>query len=340
MSRPRDPTDPRSDSGPRWQLRVLDGPARGTTCGVGARLGIGRSTSADLQLVEHEVSRQHARIIEDERGRHVLVDLESSNGTFVGGRAIQRHVLRAHDVITVAGVELVYEPVPAATAPLAETPVDVHALRRGTEHPVVVARTHAPTAPVAAAVPAGALLDRDGRALVFERPDGREYEGNLVDDVSEYRMLRAQHLRGGFSDPSMRDAFARLGARLAQPRSSDPRLARRAFCRFGCWLPADVRLPSGDVLPCHVRDLGVDGAQLVTESHELGAEVLVWLAIDVVDSGRPRSIVLAARVAWTDGEFAGLAFASAPRPVDGRYAERPDRRDDVEDRRADDPGRA
>src|SRR5690606_28764329 len=159
MSRPRDPTDPRSDSGPRWQLRVLDGPARGTTCGVGARLGIGRSTSADLQLVEHEVSRQHARIIEDERGRHVLVDLESSNGTFVGGRAIQRHVLRAHDVITVAGVELVYEPVPAATAPLAETPVDVHALRRGTEHPVVVARTHAPTAPVAAAVPAGALLD-------------------------------------------------------------------------------------------------------------------------------------------------------------------------------------
>jgi hypothetical protein len=172
-------------------------------------------------------------------------------------------------------------------------------------------------------VPSWAVTDRDGRALVFERPDGGEYEGNLVDDIIEYRMLRAQHLRGGFSDPAEERRFATLRARLVQPAVVSARPDQRAFRRFGCWLPAEVRLAAGRDHPCQIRDIGVDGAQLVAVSHGLEPETLVWLAIEVLEAGQPRSLVLAARVAWVDDEFVGLAFAGAPRRVEGHYAERP-----------------
>lgn len=339
------PDDPHArppvDSG-RWQLRVLHGPACGTVCVLQGPLGIGRAVGSDLQLVAQEVSRQHARIVEDEHGRHVLVDLDSSNGTTVGGRTVHRHVLSPNDVIAIADVQLVYEavPEPARPAPPPSRQADVRSFRSTARHPVLAARTHAPTTPVGAAAAPEALRDRDGRVLVFERPDGTEYEGNLVDDIIEYRTLRAQHLRGGFGDPSEAQAFERLKVRLQPPPSSDRRLAQRAFQRFGCWLPACLRLVSGESLPCHVRDLGVDGAQLVTEAHELHVEAIVWLAIDVVAAGQPRALMLAARVAWIDGELLGLAFAGAPRRVDGRYAERHAGREVLDERTADREGRA
>jgi FHA domain/PilZ domain len=336
MTAPRDCT-PSSDSEPQWQLRVLNGPARGTTLAVGARLGIGRASSSDLQLVDQEVSRQHARIVADEHGRHVLEDLASNNGTFVGGEPIDRHVLAPHTVITIAATELVYEPgVAAELVPPAERHSDIRTLRSTAEHCGLVARSHAPTTPIGAAVPSWAITDHEGRTLVFERPDGGEYEGNLVDDIMEYRMLRAQHLRGGFADASNRQRFESLRVRLQQPPSSDPQLARRAFTRFGCWLPAFVQAAAGDEHPCQVRDIGVDGAQLVVGSHGLAREALVSLTIEVVESNQPRSIVLAARVAWVEDELVGLAFAGAPRRFESHYAEQPgpEHRDTLRDRDA------
>lgn len=325
MNASRDPAPPRSDvATSQWRLRVLNGPARGVTCEVKGRVAIGRASSSDLQLVEQEVSRQHARIVEDEHGDHVLEDLRSSNGTFVDGEPITRHVLRPHCVLTIGQTELVYEP--AVQAEVAAPPgrrSDIGTLRSTAEHRCMVARSHAPTTPTGAAVPSWAVTDRDGRALVFERPDGGEYEGNLVDDVIEYRMLRAQHLRGGFAEGAAARRFAALRARLVQPAVVSARPDQRAFRRFGCWLPAEVRLATGEDHPCQVRDIGVDGAQLVAVSHGLEPEAIVWLAIEVLENGQARSLVLAARVAWVDEEFVGLAFAGAPRRVEGRYAERP-----------------
>lgn len=324
----RDPALPSSDvATSRWQLRVLNGPARGATFEVKDRIAIGRASSSSLQLVEQEVSRQHARIVEDEHGNHVIEDLRSSNGTFVDGEPITRHVLRPHSVLTIGQTELVYEPAvqTEAIAPLGRCS-DIKTLRNTAEHRCMVARSHAPTTPTGAAVPSWAVTDRDGRALVFERPDGGEYEGNLVDDVIEYRMLRAQHLRGGFAEGAAARRFEALRARLVQPAVVSARPDRpdqRAFRRFGCWLPADVRLATGEDHPCQVRDIGVDGAQLVAVSHGLEPEAIVWLAIEVLENGQARSLVLAARVAWVDDEFVGLAFAGAPRRVEGRYAERP-----------------
>jgi len=354
MLDPRDPSPPSSDIAPmRWQLRVLSGPARGATCVVAGRVAIGRAASSDLQLVEQEVSRQHARIIEDEHGKHVLEDLQSSNRTFVGGEPIVRHVLEPHTSFTIGQTELLYEPAPALAEPSPpERHADIRTLRNTAEHRCLVARSHAPTTPTGPAVPSWAVTDRDGRALVFERSDGREYEGNLVDDIIEYRMLRAQHLRGGFSDPTEAQRFAALRARLVQPAVVAARPDKRAFRRFGCWLPAEVRLAAGRDHPCQVRDIGVDGAQLVAVSHGFEPEALVWLAIEVLENEQPRSLVLAARVAWVDDELVGLAFAGAPRRVEGRYAERPapgrrehidrrehvDRRERLDDRFATRPG--
>lgn len=332
----RDPIPPRSNLAPsRWQLRVLSGPARGATCKVEGRVAIGRASSSDLQLVEQEVSRQHARIVMDEEGRHVLEDLQSSNGTFVDGSPVTRQVLRPHAVITIVQTEIVYEPAPTVADAAAEPgrQADIRTLRSTAEHHCMVARSHAPTTPTGAAVPSWAITDRDGRALVFERPDGGEYEGNLVEDIIEYRMLRAQHLRGGFADAAASRRFEALRAHLVQPIGK-ARSEQRAFRRFGCWLPAEVRLATGDEHPCQVRDIGVDGAQLVAVSHGFEQDAIVWLAIEVLENGQPRSLVLAARVAWVDDEFVGLAFAGAPRRVDGRYSERPapHHRESVEER--------
>ena len=325
MNESRDVDPPRSDAAPsRWRLRVLNGPARGATCELEGRVAIGRASSSDLQLVEQEVSRQHARIVEDAHGGHVLEDLRSSNGTFLDGERIVRQALQPHCVVTIGQTELVYEPAAATetmTPPGRRT--DIKTLRNTAEHRCLVARSHAPTTPTGAAVPTWAITDRDGRALVFERPDGGEYEGNLVDDIIEYRMLRAQHLRGGFAEDAAARRFAALRARLVQPAVVTTRPDPRAFRRFACWLPAEVRLATGEDHPCQVRDIGVDGAQLVAVSHGLEPESVVWLAIEVLENGQARSLVLAARVAWVDREFVGLAFAGAPRRIEGRYAEHP-----------------
>jgi len=312
----RDFVGSRSIRRERWQLRLLNGPECGTTYAVEARLSIGRAEGCDLQLTAQEVSRYHARIVEDEQGRHVLVDLESSNGTYVDGERVRSRVLQADDEITIGDVELVYE-----RAPTSSRRFDVDAIYDAAPPPVMVARRHAPTMPVGVAVPAGAIRDRNGCAVMFEHADGSPYVGNLIADILEYRTLRAQQLRGGFGHPAQAHVFERLGQQLRQPQSSDARLAQRAFRRFGCWLPAHVRLTSGEELPCHVRDVGVDGAQLVVEAR-LTVDALVRLTVEVIDDGERRTIVLSGRVAWVDGEFLGIAFAGPPRREDGVYAQR------------------
>jgi hypothetical protein len=305
----------------RWQLRVLNGRNRELTVALEARLTIGRDPRCDLQLTAQEVSRQHARIVEDGKGCHVLVDLDSGNGTYVDGKRVHVHMLEPYAEITIADVELLYEPVPRVGAS-AEPYGDARSAHATLELPALNARNHAPTTPIGIAVPPHAIRDRDGRAIAFELPDGSEYEGNLLTDILDYRTLRARQLRGGFSDTTMGRTFEQLKLRLQQPPSTDARLAQRAFCRFACWLPARIKLTAGEERPCYVRDVGVDGAQLVIGAHTLSTETTVCLSIELIEAGQRRSIVLVGRVAWTDGEFLGLTFAGAPCREDGRYAQR------------------
>jgi hypothetical protein len=305
----------------RWQLRVLNGPLCGTTLPVEELLTIGRDASSDLQLLAQEVSRHHARIEEHEHGGHALLDLGSSNGTYVDGELVRRHMLEPHAEITIAEFELVYEPVPRAPKAEPTPPPKVEAILRAAHTPVAAARRHAPTTPVGIAVPAGAIRDRSGHAMVFEHPESGTYVGNLFADIVEYRTLRAQQLRGGLGDPKLSSTFEGLKARLKHPASSEGRPARRGLRRFACWSSANVQLPSGATLPCYVCEVGVDGARLVVDGAQgLAVDDAVRMSIDMVEAGERRSIVLPGRVEWTDSDLVGMVFCGAPRREDGCYA--------------------
>jgi serine phosphatase RsbU (regulator of sigma subunit) len=70
------------------KLRVVSGPQAGAAIEVKDGAVIGRSRSVDLQFEEKTLSRQHARIVFAD-GKWTLIDLESSNGTFVNGIAVR-----------------------------------------------------------------------------------------------------------------------------------------------------------------------------------------------------------------------------------------------------------
>jgi hypothetical protein len=86
-----------------------------------ARVLVGRSAEADLQLDGSQVSRIHA-LIEERDGGTVVHDLSSTNGTTVNGtRLVQPYALRDGDVVGIGSFELRFEErsCDAATAGLA-----------------------------------------------------------------------------------------------------------------------------------------------------------------------------------------------------------------------------
>jgi serine phosphatase RsbU (regulator of sigma subunit) len=71
---------------------------------------IGRRTTADLQIISTDVSREHAEIAQVE-GRFVLRDRASRYGTFVNGEQVTERVLKPGDKIRLGrtdGVELLF----------------------------------------------------------------------------------------------------------------------------------------------------------------------------------------------------------------------------------------
>lgn len=85
----------------RLTLAQREVPIRGNTT-------LGRSADNDLRLPSVQVSRHHARL-EVQPSVTRLVDLGSSNGTFVNGRRVTRPTpLRANDVVTIGPFELLF----------------------------------------------------------------------------------------------------------------------------------------------------------------------------------------------------------------------------------------
>jgi hypothetical protein len=72
-----------------------------------AVINIGRDPVNQVCVDDPRVSRLHAqlRLIQ---GKFVIFDLDSKGGTYVNGVAVSNHVLKAGDVIQLAGVPLVY----------------------------------------------------------------------------------------------------------------------------------------------------------------------------------------------------------------------------------------
>lgn len=79
-----------------------------TTILIEKNLQIGRSPANDVVLKDAKVSRQHAQI-QIVGGKHVLMDMESSNGTFVGGKKITEHTLRPGDEVRIGKATMVFK---------------------------------------------------------------------------------------------------------------------------------------------------------------------------------------------------------------------------------------
>jgi hypothetical protein len=89
-------------------LRILDGADRGRVFEhLPTPVTIGREEGNTVQLNDERISRFHIKIQED-MGKLVLTDLESTNGTRVNGEDVQLRILRYGDVISVGRSVLLY----------------------------------------------------------------------------------------------------------------------------------------------------------------------------------------------------------------------------------------
>ncbi len=93
-----------------------------------ATVGLGRSLDNDIIVDDSRVSRQHAQL-RLRYDRYVIYDLGSTGGTSVNGYPVQECVLEAGDVISLAGVDIIYgkdSPPPAPPQRPFATPAQPH----------------------------------------------------------------------------------------------------------------------------------------------------------------------------------------------------------------------
>ena len=90
------------------ELMICSGPAVGQTHPLnGNTVSMGRSGTCDVPLEDERASSLHARVL-FERGQHRLVDLDSTNGTFVNNQRVQDILLRPGDLIQIGETILEY----------------------------------------------------------------------------------------------------------------------------------------------------------------------------------------------------------------------------------------
>lgn len=75
---------------------------------IAPKITIGRDQDSDIVLTDSSVSIAHADIVQ-ENDDFVLYDLNSSNGTFVNGVQVTKHVLEEQDFIVVGGTGLSFQ---------------------------------------------------------------------------------------------------------------------------------------------------------------------------------------------------------------------------------------
>jgi len=63
-------------------------------------LSIGRASDNDVRITDSTVSSHHARVFTYLNSSYVE-DLNSSNGTFINGKRVEKHILRPGDTLQV-----------------------------------------------------------------------------------------------------------------------------------------------------------------------------------------------------------------------------------------------
>jgi DNA-binding NtrC family response regulator len=91
------------------QVMVLSGSAKGTVRPLGEKLRIGKATDNDLVLSDDTVSRHHCELTRSSAGIHIR-DLQSTNGTKVGGARVSEAIVQPGAVLKVGEVEISLRP--------------------------------------------------------------------------------------------------------------------------------------------------------------------------------------------------------------------------------------
>ncbi len=82
-------------------------------------IAIGRALDNDIIIEDPRVSRHHAQL-RRRYGRYVLYDIGSSGGTEINGYPVEECVLHSGDVISFAGVQVIYGEDPPTPIPLSD----------------------------------------------------------------------------------------------------------------------------------------------------------------------------------------------------------------------------
>jgi pSer/pThr/pTyr-binding forkhead associated (FHA) protein len=166
-------------------LVVTAGLAPGRRLALRDELLIGRGVSGEGRLSDDaDLSRRHARLARDARGRVTIEDLGSANGTFVNGRRVRgRQAINVGDSVRVGSTTLQLTEVGPAPSPAAPAPP---APARATPAPAAPAPVRATPRPAPARAtprPAPPARAADRELLVSQLALGSVFAGCRVAEV-------------------------------------------------------------------------------------------------------------------------------------------------------------
>ena len=90
------------------KVSIKAGPDTGRIYEVAQAAILGRLDTNDIPVKDGKASREHAKIYKQGE-QYAIVDLNSSNGTFVNGEKITKRILKSGDEIAIGTVRLVFE---------------------------------------------------------------------------------------------------------------------------------------------------------------------------------------------------------------------------------------
>jgi DNA-binding NtrC family response regulator len=206
--------------GPR--IEALSGRWRGTTFPITeTELIIGRDPSNDICLDDDLASRRHCTVRLEDR-RALLVDLESSNGTFVNGFCFPSKILVHGDRIKMGSSRFVY---------LDRDEVDDHLAKLLEQH------QHEPTARTARAeafdaaetVILGAFLEMNASINTIRNPD--DIQSRILDLI--FQVIPAERaailMAGHDQNRFVSAAYRRIGSLSSEPFPVDEAMTRKVL---------------------------------------------------------------------------------------------------------------
>lgn len=275
-------------------LRVLSGPLAGSVFVVGEGLRIGRGADCEVQSVTRTTSRSHAQILRN-GDEMVLVDMLSTNGTWVDGQRVERRGIGVGDEFHVGEVRFLvdaFEPDDDGGGP----PTDR----------ILGARAKAPTHRLVVDIAEDDEPSRPDDASVASR----QASSGVVAGIVLYRNLRPLISRGSKVRPSLQEHFRRLKTTLTHTDASGATVARE----FDCAIPSKIAFETDHLQAAgtQVRRISVDGATISIRAPSTEVGALCWLSLPVLRSDGLRTAVVTARVKTVRADELALTFFGAP----------------------------